>query len=83
MITAVYVDPDQWQRGHGRALATAAESAAGREGFEQLVLWVLHTNDAAFAFYATLGFAPDGAERTDSQLGVELRVVRYRLRLGA
>jgi hypothetical protein len=40
-------------------------------------LWVVATNEPARAFYASFGFAPDGASQTVEALGASLdRLVR-------
>jgi ribosomal protein S18 acetylase RimI-like enzyme len=77
-ITAIYVDPVHWRRGHGRALMEAARVAARASGYERLTLWVLRSNEAARAFYESHGFEADGAEKLDELFGVPLHVVRYR-----
>jgi GNAT superfamily N-acetyltransferase len=78
-IFAVNVHPDRWRHGAGRALCEhALRQAAARES-SSMTLWVLKRNDRARAFYATLGYAPDGAERTDTKLiGSPLHEMRYR-----
>jgi ribosomal protein S18 acetylase RimI-like enzyme len=78
-IFAVNVHPDHWRHGAGGALcAHALRQAASRES-TSMTLWVLKGNDRARAFYASLGYAPDGAERTDTKLiGSPLHEMRYR-----
>lgn len=80
-ITAIYVDPEHWREGHGRALMSAVLPAARRAGFRAVTLWVLESNRGAEAFYVALGFVPDGAKKLDMQFGIELHHVRYRLRV--
>jgi GNAT superfamily N-acetyltransferase len=60
-IGAVYVDPDAWGAGAGRALLAEALRRLHAGGWEAATLWVLEGNGAARAFYARFGFAPDGA----------------------
>lgn len=66
-VTALYVDPSAWRRGHGRALVSTAKEHAAARGWTELTLWVLANNDPARAFYAAMGFQPDGAERVDPE----------------
>jgi RimJ/RimL family protein N-acetyltransferase len=76
-IAAIYVDPDRWRAGVGGALLGAALAQLERDGWERVTLWVLDGNDAARAFYARFGFAPDGATQFDERLGAaEVRLVR-------
>ena len=79
-IYAIYVQPAHWRQGHGCALMTAALSALGKRGYEDVVLWTLRDNGPAIAFYEQIGFTRDGQRqirtRTD---GTEMVVARYRL----
>ncbi|HEY5900483.1 MAG TPA: GNAT family N-acetyltransferase [Burkholderiales bacterium] len=78
-IYAVNIHPQFWRRGAGRALCEhAAREAAARE-HTTLTLWVLRDNQRARRFYESLGFARDGAEKTDTKLiGSPLHDLRYR-----
>jgi GNAT superfamily N-acetyltransferase len=78
-ITTLYVDPERWRRGIGRALVDAAAAELRDAGCDEAVLWVLERNDAARAFYAAVGFTPDGARHPDPFTG--LPEVRLRARL--
>jgi GNAT superfamily N-acetyltransferase len=60
-IAALYVDPGHWRRGAGRALARASMAQLRDAGCDHAALWVFEENDGARAFYAALGFRPDGA----------------------
>ena len=40
-IWAVYIDPNHWGEGVGRALCDAAEQELRRQGFTEATLWVL------------------------------------------
>jgi ribosomal protein S18 acetylase RimI-like enzyme len=78
-IFAVYVQPDSWQRGAGRALCTHAEEDARQRECASIALWTLKVNDGARRFYERLGYAPDGAERANTRLtGFPLHEMRYR-----
>jgi len=78
-ITALYVDPTSWRRGFGRALMDAAAADLRDEGCDAAVLWVLEANHRGRAFYAALGFAPDGARAVHERTGVP--EIRLRARL--
>jgi ribosomal protein S18 acetylase RimI-like enzyme len=68
-IGAIYVNPDFWRRGVGRALMDAALGDLQAGGWRSVTLWVLAENRPAHDFYAQFGFAPDGAERTHEGSG--------------
>ena len=78
-IAAIYVDPERWRRGVGRALLDEALRRLRDEGWEVVTLWVFAANDQARAFYASHGFEPDGAERQNRTVGQT--EVRLRLAL--
>lgn len=75
-IYAVYVHPDAFSTGAGRALMDAALADLGDE--VPVVLWVLTANDRARRFYARAGFEPDGAEKDADMPGGTLPEMRYR-----
>lgn len=78
-IFAVNVHPDRWRHGAGRALCEHAFNQAAARECASVTLWVLSGNQRARAFYSSLGYAADGAERTDSKLiGSPLHELRYR-----
>ncbi len=81
-IHAIYVRPEAWGTGAGRAMMDAALAILAAEGRTVVRLWVLADNDRARRFYASAGFVPDGAaelERvTFGEGGVaDLPEVRY------
>jgi GNAT superfamily N-acetyltransferase len=76
-VAAIYVHPDRWRSGVGRALLDAALGRLRGEDWEEVTLWVFARNDQARAFYASRGFEPDRAERDNATVGeVEIRLVR-------
>lgn len=78
-IYAVNVAPERWRLGAGRALCEHALRQAAAREHRTMTLWVVKGNDAARQFYERLGYAPDGAERTNSQLvPIPFDEVRYR-----
>jgi GNAT superfamily N-acetyltransferase len=60
-LKVLYVHPDHWRSGAGRALARAALDELRAQGCAEVVLWAFEANHAAHAFYAAMGFTPDGA----------------------
>lgn len=79
-LMALYVDPDSWGLGVGRALLRAGRLRLAREGCVEAVLWVLARNDRARRFYEADGWAADGSSRTEEVWGATADMVRYRRR---
>jgi GNAT superfamily N-acetyltransferase len=79
-LYAIYVDPDAWSTGAGRALIERAEEQL-RAAYEVATLWVLEDNPRARDFYERAGWAPDGARKAEERLGVRAPEVRYRKEL--
>jgi GNAT superfamily N-acetyltransferase len=77
-VLALYVDPDHWGTGVGRALIKAARENLVDQAFDAASLWVLAGNDRAERFYRIDGWAPDGSRREDEVWGVSVDEVRYR-----
>ena len=82
-LCALHVDPEQWGRGIGIALLSAARAHLVSLGFRNAVLWVLAGNVRAERFYQNDGWAPDGLSRTESIWGITVDEVRYQRRLEA
>lgn len=78
-ISAIYVHPDHWRAGLGRALLDAALGAASRRGAPAVTLWVLEENGRARAFYEARGFRCDGVRKPLTLGGAELVEIRYRI----
>ncbi len=79
-LYAIYVDPEHWSTGAGRALIEAAEAVLAGE-YDAATLWVLDDNPRACRFYERAGWAPDGATKAEERWGVRALEVRYRKRL--
>lgn len=77
-VQAIYVHPDHWGTGAGRALLGSARDRLGACGFGDAVIWVLEGNDRARRFYEADGWRPDGAAKTAMVGGAELDEIRYR-----
>jgi GNAT superfamily N-acetyltransferase len=78
-VTALYVRPHHWRHGVGRALGDAAAAELRDEGCDAAVLWAFEGNARGRAFYAALGFVPDGARTEHDRTG--LAEIRLRARL--
>jgi ribosomal protein S18 acetylase RimI-like enzyme len=76
-LRGIYVDPDAWGAGVGRALLARAEEELARS-FDAALLWVLDDNPRARRFYEAAGWRFDGTRSTLERLGVRARIVRYR-----
>lgn len=78
-IYAINIHPQYWRCGAGRALCDHALREAAAREHTAMTLWVLRDNQRARRFYECIGFAPDGAQKTDTQLiGSPLHDLRYR-----
>jgi ribosomal protein S18 acetylase RimI-like enzyme len=80
-LYAIYVTPDAWGTGAGRALMAEHLERLRASGFEEAVLWVLEDNPRARRFYEAGGWALDGPPKDYELLGTPVRVVRYRIGL--
>lgn len=80
-LYALYIAPPAQGHGHGARLLRVAEDDLCARGFDTAVLWVLATNTPTIAFYEAHGWIDDGAERSETVYGVEVRDRRYRKRL--
>jgi GNAT superfamily N-acetyltransferase len=62
-LSRMYVAPDQWGGGVGRALYSAAITHLQGGGYRRASLWVLEANHRARAWYERLGWAATGERR--------------------
>jgi GNAT superfamily N-acetyltransferase len=79
-LYAIYVDPDAWSTGAGRALLGRAEEQL-RSEYETATLWVLEDNPRARGFYERAGWFADGERKAEERFGVRAAEVRYRKEL--
>lgn len=79
-VYAIYVRPEHWGTGAGRALMAAASEALA--GYPEFRLWVLEDNRRARRFYERAGLVPDGEREFYTPPGsqVELAEIRYTAR---
>ena len=81
-VSAIYVHPEKWRVGIGRALLFASLEEVRRREFDRVTLWVLEANQRARSFYETFGFTPDGAMKVDDHSkSFAVLEVRYCLEL--
>lgn len=81
-LYAIYVDPNHWGRGLGRALIDAARRGFVDQHLEDAVLWMLVGNQRADRFYRIDGWRPDGQRRMQEIHGIDVDEVRYFRSLG-
>ena len=76
-LYALFVHPDHWGTGAGRALTDAACADLRAAGCTNVRLWVLEANIRARTFYTRYGFT-ETPDRTHSSLGnlPEVRLIR-------
>jgi ribosomal protein S18 acetylase RimI-like enzyme len=80
-IYVLYVAPSEWRRGHGTALLGAAMDRLRSKGNTEVILWVLHDNEQAIAFYEVAGFVADGERQVKERAdGTRMTIARYRYR---
>ena len=82
-VFAIYVDPDRWGSGIGRALIALAERRLRERGARRVVLWVLAGNDRARRFYERAGYSTDGGTKPwVGERGESVPEIRYVKELG-
>ena len=80
-VTTVYLHPDAWGRGWGRALLVAGQDVLRAGGCDAATLWVLADNARARRSYTTAGWRADGAGRVSERGGRSVTEVRLRVGL--
>jgi ribosomal protein S18 acetylase RimI-like enzyme len=77
-IWAIYVAPDYWSTGVGKALWLQAKQKLAAGGYRTVSLWVLADNAMAIDFYKRVGFTAEHGSAKAFKLGCQtLREVRY------
>ena len=76
-LYALYVHPDWWSTGTGRALMDRCLAWVTAAGYTSITLWVLQDNARARRFYQRAGFGADGARHVLDDLG-GVTEIRYR-----
>jgi len=77
-LYAIYVHPNHWRHGLGRALLAHAIGRLSALGYANAILWVLESNARARTFYELGGWMLDGGTKMETLPDhVDLREVRY------
>jgi GNAT superfamily N-acetyltransferase len=76
-IYAIYVLPEAWRGGAGRALMDAATGHWRGRRAQDFVLWVLEANTRGRSFYQAVGWRPDGVRQEIDFGGFSAVEVRY------
>ncbi|APX10989.1 GNAT family N-acetyltransferase [Tateyamaria omphalii] len=80
----ILLDPTARGRGKGRALLTALQARARREGYHIMVAGISGINDVAIAFHAAMGFAKVAhMHQVGRKDGVWLDLILMQKQLGA
>lgn len=77
-IKELYVHPDHFRMGLGRALLDAVIASLHRSGVAEVGLWVLEKNVRAQAFYEAMGFKQDHQRREFATGGAKQTALLYR-----
>jgi L-amino acid N-acyltransferase YncA len=78
-LFTLYLEPEAWSQGLGRALNDQAIVGLRASGFRSAILWVLADNVRGRRFYERAGWQPDGATMGWETSGTTLDEVRYRI----
>lgn len=81
-LTTLYLDPDWWGAGVGRALHDASLDRLAASGYDRAVLWMLSTNARARRFYGRQGWSRDGRMRIQQFGGTVVIDHRLARRIG-
>jgi GNAT superfamily N-acetyltransferase len=77
-VYAIYVAPEHWSTGAGRALMAAALDFLTASGPRPVRLWALDGNARARRFYERCGFVADGAVGSHNVRGeLEVPIIRF------
>lgn len=76
-VHAIYVQPEHWGAGHGRALLTEGEGEIFAMGLTRAMLWVIEQNVRARSFYERQGWSVAKPFRIEEIGGVQVTQVRY------
>ena len=74
-IVSLYLLPEKMGQGNGRRLLEAALERFWEEGYDQVCLWVFHSNTNALGFYEYLGFSRTGCIQTEFYAGENVEML--------
>ena len=80
-VYRLFVLPERWGTGIGRALIERALDQLRAVGFSEATLWVHADNPRARRFYEAGGWRLDGSEKELEQFDIRVTEVRYRISL--
>ncbi|WAM35848.1 GNAT family N-acetyltransferase [Caldicellulosiruptor acetigenus] len=80
-IISIYVLPAYWSTRQGYELMNFALNRLKKQNFDYCHLWVLEGNTRALNFYERYGFRSDNKVRMLNIAGVNLRELRYSIKL--
>jgi GNAT superfamily N-acetyltransferase len=78
-LYAIYVLPEAWGGGIGRALMSEVLARLRQDGFREAILWVIEDNPRTRRYYELAGWKLDGGTKEEAVLDVPVRQVRYRI----
>lgn len=78
-LRAIYVHPDWWKHGFGRALFDTAVGRLAELGYPKFYLWVLRENVRARHFYEKMDMRFTEDERILPVAGADIAEVRYEM----
>ena len=73
----MYVLPEYWGKGYGRALLENSVNWLSAQGFDNAYLWVLDSNIRARQFYEHCGFVETADTLKCDIAGVTVTDIRY------
>lgn len=77
-LYAIYLAPERFGQGVGRALMAAATDGLRDLGFAEAVLWVMPGNVRARLFYERAGWVCDETTKSETIRGADVDEIRYR-----
>jgi GNAT superfamily N-acetyltransferase len=80
-LYAIYVLPESWGQGIGRALMAEVLERLRGDGYREAILWVIEDNPRTRRYYELAGWQFDGGEKEEAVLDIPVRQVRYRISL--
>jgi ribosomal protein S18 acetylase RimI-like enzyme len=80
-LNAIYIEPERFGTGVGRALMDAALERMRELGYREAMLWVLDGNERAERFYRIAGWEREDATRDEEWGSWTIREARYRIAL--
>ncbi|WP_344481298.1 GNAT family N-acetyltransferase [Glycomyces endophyticus] len=82
-VQSIYVHPDHWSRGAGRALMNEGVRWLTEAGLSPVRVWMMEGSEVSGRFYERYGFEPDGARKTAEISGASIPCRRLTLKRDA